>query len=647
MGSRALVLFLLVGLLVFAAFEVADGQRWKTDLGPCYRDCTEDPWPRTCHYVFTEEVYSVFTQACGNCSAGDEAQCYENDCVFADGVERTVYTINRQLPGPGIHVCRGDTIIVDLKVHLPGHAEAIHWHGLPQEKTPWFDGVALVTQCPVIYGSTFRYEFLAEPAGTYFWHSHSGLHKVNGVVGTLIIRESLEDNPTCDRYDVDVSEHVIILQDWMHVPAEFVFPGLATRLTGQPADCILINGQGTYTRPSTGNTTLTPYATFEIESGLRYRFRIINAGSLSCPIQIQFEGHTMNIISADGLDIVPQEANSLVTFSGERWDAVITGKSRPRAAGVYWIYVRTVGFCQNSGFSEQRALLIYKGAKARLPPTAPPAVRKHVQLPNGTVVNPPGDCDEPGKVCAAELSAANPPETYSTQPRTKAQKLIFFRLKFNLLPLPELFDGNDNDYEKFISFGRVNLAASLNGIAYSDPSAPFLTQPGKSSYCSEGRLPMRCKNETVCDCPHLVKVAYGRTIDVIVVDDTDITPEDDTDTLLGHPMHLHGTSFSCMGMGTLRNITSGAARSRAVRELYNRRALPTYVPQPVLKDVLVLPGGGWIWFRFKATNRGAWFFHCHFQYHMASGMEAVIQVGESRALPKPPANFPQCGDFYG
>ncbi|KAE8751779.1 hypothetical protein FOCC_FOCC001628 [Frankliniella occidentalis] len=474
-------------------------------------------------------------------------------------------------------VCRGDTIIVDLKVHLPGHAEAIHWHGLPQEKTPWFDGVALVTQCP--------------------------------------------DNPTCDRYDVDVSEHVIILQDWMHVPAEFVFPGLATRLTGQPADCILINGQGTYTvssardgdmvtvtttvtRPSTGNTTLTPYATFEIESGLRYRFRIINAGSLSCPIQIQFEGHTMNIISADGLDI-------------------------------------------NSGFSEQRALLIYKGAKARLPPTAPPAVRKHVQLPNGTVVNPPGDCDEPGKVCAAELSAANPPETYSTQPRTKAQKLIFFRLKFNLLPLPELFDGNDNDYEKFISFGRVNLAASLNGIAYSDPSAPFLTQPGKSSYCSEGRLPMRCKNETVCDCPHLVKVAYGRTIDVIVVDDTDITPEDDTDTLLGHPMHLHGTSFSCMGMGTLRNITSGAARSRAVRELYNRRALPTYVPQPVLKDVLVLPGGGWIWFRFKATNRGAWFFHCHFQYHMASGMEAVIQVGESRALPKPPANFPQCGDFYG
>lgn len=61
-----------------------------------------------------------------------------------------------------------------LSVALPGHAEAIHWHGLPQRRTPYYDGVPWVTQCPVHFATTFRYEFLAEPGGTYLWHSHSG-----------------------------------------------------------------------------------------------------------------------------------------------------------------------------------------------------------------------------------------------------------------------------------------------------------------------------------------------------------------------------------------------------------------------------------------------------------------------------------------
>lgn len=67
---------------------------------------------------------------------------------------------------------------------------------------------------------------------------------------------------------------------------------------------------------TTNKTTLTPMARFEIQPGKKYRFRVINAGSLSCPIQLQFEGHEMSVIAADGLDIKPQKANSLITFSG-------------------------------------------------------------------------------------------------------------------------------------------------------------------------------------------------------------------------------------------------------------------------------------------------------------------------------------------
>ena len=62
-----------------------------------------------------------------------------------------------------------------------------------------------------------------------------------------------------------------------------------------------------------------------------------------------------------------------------------------------------------------------------------------------------------------------------------------------------------------------------------------------------------------------------------------------------------------MGTGTLRNVTKGGERARKVLDLYNRRALPPFVAAPVLKDVLALPGGGWIWIRFKADNRGMTF----------------------------------------
>lgn len=648
--TAVLVVVVLQGLLL--RDDVVSGQKWKTDFGPCYRDCTVHPEPRLCHYEFTEEIYPALSGACKQCAAGVEADCYSEECVPVDGVERSVYTVNRQLPGPAIHVCVGDVIQVDLRVRLPGHAEAIHWHGLPQNKTPWFDGVAWVTQCPVLFGTTFRYEFVAEPAGTYFWHSHSGLHKVNGVAGVLVIRQPRHDDPHLYRYDEDLPEHTVLLQDWMHVPAEFVFPGLSSRLTGQPSDVLLVNGQGRFTDPASGNTTRTPLATFEVLEGRRYRFRFINSGSLSCPIQVQFEGHKMSVISSDGLDIQPQAATSLFTFSGERWDVVIETMKRSGRRS-FWIYVRTVGFCQGRGASEQVAVLVYRGDDGRaaarstadvLPPTAAPSLLGGRGLPTGAVVNSIGDCGSKAHVCAAELRALQPDPRLRTGARSKADTLVFFRLRF--APRPDEF--NKGDYGRFLAFGpTVTLAGVLNDIIYGEPNAPFLTQPGQSHFCNEKRLPRRCKGKDVCECPHLVRVPLGHTVDIVVVDETDLNPGDDSNTTLAHPMHLHGTSFACMGSGTLRNVTGGAQRARAVRELYNNKALPTFVAHPALKDVMALPGGGWIWFRFRADNPGSWFFHCHFQYHMAGGMEAVIQVGDPRepTAPTPPRGFPTCGDF--
>lgn len=55
------------------------------------------------------------------------------------------------------------------------------------------------------------------------YHAHSGLHRMNGVYGSLIVRES--NDPNRDLYDYDLDEHRIVLSDWKNVMVETAAPG--------------------------------------------------------------------------------------------------------------------------------------------------------------------------------------------------------------------------------------------------------------------------------------------------------------------------------------------------------------------------------------------------------------------------------------
>ena len=62
-----------------------------------------------------------------------------------------------------------------------------------------------------------RYEFQTEPAGTHWWHSHSGLQMAEGLTGAFIVREATSKEPHRDLYDVDSSDHVMLINDWTDV----------------------------------------------------------------------------------------------------------------------------------------------------------------------------------------------------------------------------------------------------------------------------------------------------------------------------------------------------------------------------------------------------------------------------------------------
>ena len=58
------------------------------------------------------------------------SDCSRPACNPLDGVERSLITVNRELPGPAIVVCKDGTIVVVVRNKMPAATTTVHWHGL-------------------------------------------------------------------------------------------------------------------------------------------------------------------------------------------------------------------------------------------------------------------------------------------------------------------------------------------------------------------------------------------------------------------------------------------------------------------------------------------------------------------------------------
>jgi FtsP/CotA-like multicopper oxidase with cupredoxin domain len=96
------------------------------------------------------------------------------------------WAYNGIVPGPEIRVTQGDRVRVTLVNHLP-NATSIHWHGIRVPNAD--DGVAGITQDAVQPGRSFVYDFIANDAGTYWYHSHQDTSNQlpKGLFGSLVV----------------------------------------------------------------------------------------------------------------------------------------------------------------------------------------------------------------------------------------------------------------------------------------------------------------------------------------------------------------------------------------------------------------------------------------------------------------------------
>ncbi|KAH9008346.1 laccase [Lactarius deliciosus] len=284
-----------------------------------------------------------------------------NRDIAPDGFTRPATLAGGTFPGPIIRGKKGDTFSIDVTDKLKDTSmdlgTSIHWHGIFQRHTNYVDGVASVTQCPLVPKESFLYKFnVLDQTGTYWYHSHFRNQYCDGLRGALVIEDP--DDPQHHLYDVDDDTTVITLADWYHY--------LSTNAPPIPAfNSTLINGKGRYP----GGPSNVSLAVVNVHQGLRYRFRLV---SVSCDPSFIFsiDGHLMTVIEVDGNNVEPLLIDSLEIFAAQRYSVVVKAD---QPVGNYWI--RSLPNVPGRNFSDfnNLAILRYTGA-AHANPTVDPTV---------------------------------------------------------------------------------------------------------------------------------------------------------------------------------------------------------------------------------------------------------------------------------
>ena len=184
-----------------------------------------------------------------------------------------VWGYNGSSPGPTIQVTQGDRVRIIVENALP-ESTSMHWHGLevPIEQ----DGVPWISQKPIPPGTTYTYEFTVHQEGTFFYHAHSAMQEMIGLLGVFVAHPA---TPYALHADHD---YAVVLQEWAVLPSNTV-PNTAS----MEFNWLTFNG---VSAPAT-----TPLIA---RLGSRVRMRFVNLGMDHHPIHLH--GNQFVITGTEG-----------------------------------------------------------------------------------------------------------------------------------------------------------------------------------------------------------------------------------------------------------------------------------------------------------------------------------------------------------
>ncbi len=565
--------------------------------------------------------------------------------------------LNGQFPAPLLRWREGDNLTLAIHNTLD-EPTSIHWHGV---LLPWqMDGVPGVSFAGIPAGASFTYSFPVKQAGTYWYHSHSGLQEQIGHYGPIIIDPL---TPAPFSYD---REYVVMLSDWTFENPERVFSKLKKmsdtynyqqRTVGDFFRDVRKNGfdatladrkmwgdmrmNSTDLADVTGATytyLVNGHGPDENWTGLfrpgeRIRLRFINASSMSL-FNVRIPGLPMTVVQADGLNVQPVETDEFQIGTAETFDVIV----QPQRDEAFTIMAET-----NDFFGYARATLAPRaGMAAAVPPLRPrPLLTMKDMGMEHEATAQDSAASHDHAAAGADINTSMAGMDHSQMNMANMDHATMDHSTMNMAAMdhsamPGMNHDAADDAVAATDPGSVDHSAHI-------PSAAPDKGPGVTSLTATpvNRLherPLGLENE-----PHRVLVytdlhslepnpdqrAPGRelilhltsnmqrymwsfdglkfsevTTPILLTLDERIRLTLINDTMMPHPIHLHGMYFDV--------VTEDSG---------NKPRKHTLVIKPSEKLSVDL----------TADAPGDWAFHCHLLYHMHAGMMRVVSVSPAGA----------------
>lgn len=534
----------------------------------------------------------------GGVLSGDEIALTIAESTYSTGGRTAgAVTVNGTLPAPLIRLREGQKVRLSVTNRL-AEQTSIHWHGLLVPFT--MDGVPGVSFPGIDPGETFSYEFTVRQAGTYWYHSHSGMQEATGLYGPLVI------DPAEAPAAPSAREHVLVLSDWSPIhPHEQLrqlkamsgtfnmqrqtLSGLLSgrdqplkdrlewgKMRMDPTDISDVTGT-TYSYLVNGHGTRENW-TGLFAPGERVRLRIINAAAMT-NFNLRIPGLAMTVVAADGLDVQPVDTDEIQIGIAETYDVIVA----PAEAKAFGIIAEAI---DRSGLV-RATLAPAAGMTGPIPPRRPRPVltmRDMGMDMAGMDMGSGGEIDlskpaQDGGGAGHSMSMRDP----SVAPGVKMGPAV---ATLSPMPADRVADRGTGLED---APHRVLTYADLRSLKPNpDPRTPS-RQIDVNLTANMERYMWSIDGQTISDGVTPIPFRLGERVRLNLINHT----------MMPHPIHLHGHFFE---------LVTGDAGHRPVKHTVN-----------------VLPGGK-VSVDLTADAEGDWAFHCHMLLHMHSGMMRVVTV---------------------
>ena len=544
-------------------------------------------------------------------------------------------TVNGKFVAPLLEFEEGDDAVIRVHNKLKNQDSSIHWHGLILPGI--MDGVPGFNQFDGIApNKTYEYKFKVRQNGTYWYHSHSKGQEQDGLYGPLVIypknKVPLSVGEKADR------DYVVLLSDFHNSTSgqimsnlkkeadyyqnrrETVFDVfkqikkdglkatwqdrsmwnqmrmLKTDMSDVTKYTFLMNGK-TPEQNWTGN----------FKEGERIRLRFINASAMSF-FDVRIPNLKMTVVSADGQPVKPVPVDEFRIGTAETYDVIV----EPKQAN-YQIEAESI---DRSGFSigtlHNESTLPVKNIL--MPKPRPRSLLTMEDMGMGhdmsSMQGMNHDMSSMGSNSKDQSMSGMSHDMSSMQDmnhdmssmggNSKDQSMsgmnhdmssmqgMTHNMEMNTaMTSPTQVKNGENVY----GWANASTPAGLKALQYSDLQS--LT-PQKDTRAPEREIEIRVGgnmeryiwtingkkfNET-----EPFKVKYGERIRLKFVNDS----------MMAHPMHLHGMFMQLENGQDASNMPN--------------------------KHTVIVPPGKTVTTLLTADELGEWAIHCHLLYHMSAGM---------------------------